>query len=55
MPIQPGDVPVTNADVDDLMADLNFKPNIPIKVGIKNLLHGIKNITMYKVNGIPRN
>jgi len=38
LPIQPGDVPVTNADVDDLMADLNFKPNIPIKVGIKKFV-----------------
>lgn len=38
LPIQTGDVPVTNADIDDLMADLNFKPNMPIKVGIKKFV-----------------
>ena len=47
LPIQPGDVPVTNADVDDLMADLNFKPNIPIKVGIKKFVAWYKKY--YKV------
>lgn len=47
LPIQPGDVPVTNADVDDLMADLNFKPNIPIKVGIKKFVAWYKEY--YKV------
>jgi len=34
MPLQPGDVPVTYADVDDLMRDVDFKPQTPIEVGI---------------------
>ncbi len=34
LPIQPGDVPCTYADVDDLMQDVGFKPNTPIKDGI---------------------
>ena len=32
--IQPGDVPATYADVDDLIADVGFKPATPIAEGI---------------------
>ena len=34
MPMQAGDVPASFADVDDLMADVGFKPATPIEVGI---------------------
>ncbi len=34
LPMQPGDVPETYADVDDLISDVGFKPNTPIEVGI---------------------
>jgi UDP-glucuronate 4-epimerase len=34
LPLQPGDVPATYADVDDLMADVGFKPATPIEAGI---------------------
>jgi UDP-glucuronate 4-epimerase len=34
MPIQPGDVPATYADIDDLSRDVGFKPSTPIEVGI---------------------
>lgn len=34
MPIQPGDVPATCADVDDLMADVGFTPCTSIEEGI---------------------
>ncbi|MBN1853123.1 MAG: NAD-dependent epimerase, partial [Pirellulales bacterium] len=34
MPIQPGDVPATYADVDDLIRDVGFKPDTPIEEGI---------------------
>ena len=37
-PMQPGDVPATFADVDDLERDVGFKPNTPIEVGIKNFV-----------------
>lgn len=33
-PIQPGDVPATYANVDDLINDVGFKPETPITVGI---------------------
>lgn len=35
MPIQPGDVPATFADVDDLVRDLGYKPETSIEEGIK--------------------
>jgi len=34
LPMQPGDVPATYADVDDLMRDVGFKPATSIKDGI---------------------
>lgn len=34
MPIQPGDVPATYADIDDLTNDIGFKPTTPIEQGI---------------------
>ena len=38
LPMQPGDVPVTYADVTDLMADVGFKPATPIEVGIQRFV-----------------
>ena len=34
MPMQPGDVPATFADVGDLMRDVGFKPSTPLAEGI---------------------
>lgn len=34
LPMQPGDVPATFADVDDLIRDVGFKPATPIETGI---------------------
>ncbi len=34
LPIQPGDVPITYADIDDLIRDVGFKPTTSIEVGI---------------------
>jgi UDP-glucuronate 4-epimerase len=38
MELQPGDVPATYADVNDLIADVGFKPNTSIKDGIRNFV-----------------
>lgn len=38
LPIQPGDVPATYADVDDLMRDVGFRPATPIDVGIRRFV-----------------
>lgn len=34
LPIQPGDVPITYADVDDLYQTIGFKPSTPIEKGV---------------------
>ena len=38
LPLQPGDVTATYADVDDLMRDVGFKPNTPIEEGIERFV-----------------
>ena len=38
LPIQPGDVPITFADIDDLINDIDFKPNTSIETGIKKFV-----------------
>ena len=42
LPMQPGDVPATCADVDDLMKDVGFKPETPLKEGIKKFVEWYK-------------
>ena len=38
LPMQPGDVVATYADVDELIADFDFKPSISIDIGIKKFV-----------------
>ncbi len=38
LPMQPGDVPATYADVDDLMREVDFKPKTPIAEGIRHFI-----------------
>lgn len=38
LPLQPGDVPATYANVNDLVSELNYKPNTSIQIGIKNFV-----------------
>jgi UDP-glucuronate 4-epimerase len=38
LPMQPGDVPITFADVDELMKDVGFKPSISIEEGIQKFV-----------------
>lgn len=38
LPIQPGDVPATNADVKDLIEDYNYKPAVEVKEGVRNFV-----------------
>ena len=38
LPLQPGDVPATCADIDDLIRDVGFKPSTDIKTGIANFI-----------------
>lgn len=48
LPIQPGDVPATYADVDDLIRDIGFKPSTSIEVGIKKFVEWFK--SYYKLH-----
>jgi UDP-glucuronate 4-epimerase len=38
MPMQPGDVPATYADIDDLMQLVGFTPKVPIDIGIRRFI-----------------
>jgi UDP-glucuronate 4-epimerase len=38
LPMQPGDVPATYADVDDLARDVGFRPATPIEEGIRRFV-----------------
>jgi UDP-glucuronate 4-epimerase len=38
LPMQPGDVPRTEADVTDLMGDMNYKPDTPVQAGIEKFI-----------------
>ena len=38
LPIQPGDVPDTHADVRDLEADMGYRPTTPVEIGVKRFV-----------------
>ncbi len=38
LPLQPGDVPATYANIDDLVRDTGFKPSTPLEVGIPKFI-----------------
>ena len=38
LPLQPGDVPDTFADVQDLVKDVDYKPNTSVETGIENFV-----------------
>ena len=43
LPLQPGDVPDTYADVTDLVEQLEYKPSTPIDKGIANFVDWYRN------------
>ena len=42
LPLQPGDVPDTYADVEDLVRDLGYKPQMQLSEGMKNFVDWFK-------------
>ena len=46
--LQPGDVPATYADVDDLIKDVDFKPGTPIDTGIRRFVEWFKEYYGYE-------
>jgi len=53
LPLQPGDVPDTFADVTDLVRDVGYKPATPIEVGIRNFVAWYKDY--YDIKGVAHN
>jgi UDP-glucuronate 4-epimerase len=45
LPMQPGDVPATCADIDDLTRDVGFKPRTPIEAGIEKFVEWYRSYT----------
>jgi len=48
LPLQPGDVPDTWADTEDLVADVGYQPATPIEVGVKRFVEWY--LEFYKVD-----
>ena len=42
LPLQPGDVPETYANVDDLVKDFDYKPSMSVKQGVQNFVEWYK-------------
>ena len=42
LPLQPGDVPDTYADVDDLVREFSYKPSMSVNQGVKNFVDWFK-------------
>jgi UDP-glucuronate 4-epimerase len=38
VPMQPGDMPTTYADIDDLIRDIGFRPKIPLEEGVRRFV-----------------
>jgi UDP-glucuronate 4-epimerase len=38
LPMQPGDVSATYADIEDLIADVDYQPQTPVQEGINNFI-----------------
>jgi len=53
LPMQPGDVPCTFADVDDLRRDIGFKPSTPIEVGVPRFVEWFQSYYGTNGNGLP--
>jgi UDP-glucuronate 4-epimerase len=63
LPMQPGDVPATYADVNDLMQDVGFKPSTSIEEGVRRFtdwyadyhqIDGAEEIPVRRVNHSPK-
>lgn len=52
LPMQPGDVPITYADVDDLMRDVGFQPSTSIEEGIGRFVQWYRSYYGTKVSSI---
>ena len=51
LPMQPGDVPATYADIDSLVSDTDFKPETPISQGMENFVSWYRQYIKSKLTG----
>lgn len=51
LPMQAGDVPRTEADMTDLVANLGYKPDTPVQLGIRKFIEWYKQIFATQLNG----
>jgi UDP-glucuronate 4-epimerase len=49
LPLQDGDVPETYADVNDLMREIDFKPETPIETGVSKFIQWYKEYYQVKI------
>jgi UDP-glucuronate 4-epimerase len=47
LPLQPGDVPDTFADINDLVKEFNYKPRVNVELGVQNFVNWYK--SYYKI------
>ncbi len=55
MPMQPGDVEKTWANVDDLIKDYKYQPNTPIKLGVQRFVDWYKSYYQLSGKSYPSN
>jgi UDP-glucuronate 4-epimerase len=48
LPLQPGDVPETSADIDDLVRDVGYRPATPVEVGVRRFVDWFREYYGYK-------
>lgn len=47
---QDGDVSAIYANVKDLVRDVNYRPNTPVKEVFQGMFNGIRNIILRRIN-----
>ena len=52
LPMQPGDVPATVADITDLERDVGFRPHTPIEVGVERFVRWWQEYRGVSVGGV---
>ena len=45
LPLQPGDVPVTFADISRARAEIGYDPKTPVEAGVRNFVQWYRNVT----------
>jgi UDP-glucuronate 4-epimerase len=50
LPMQPGDVPDTWADTEDLARDTGYRPSTPIETGVRNFVDWYEDFYCVRTN-----